>query len=420
MPLASHLHWVPLTIFLLTYALIAVESNLGWHLDRTATAFCGAVAMVLVGSVTPANASAAIDWGTIVFLLGMMILVAHFEVSGFFHWVASAVARVARTRFQLLVLIVFSAGILSAFFVNDTICLIFAPLVLAVTSELSLPLAPYAIALAMAANIGSAMSVTGNPQNALVGVSAHFTFLHFLGHLAPVSFAGLGLELAILAAIYRKQVFGPLPRPPAPAPAHINRVLLVKCGISASLVLVLWAMGYSFPMVAIAVAAVMMVLGRVPSRQIHQRVDWELLLFFASLFVVIRGFAASGMVERLMRVFQPLLGAGATRQLFGVSGAMLVLSNIVSNVPAVILFRPLVPAFPHTRFVWLTLACTATLAGNATPFGSVASLIVMQHARARGGVSFWEFVRVGLVVTLVTTAAAMTILAAEYALLPHP
>ena len=156
--------------------------------------------MVLAGSVRPEDVSRAIDWGTIVFLLGMMILVAHFEVSGFFAWVAASVARVARTRFQLLALIVFASGILSAFFVNDTICLIFAPLVLAVTAELDLPLAPYAIALAMAANIGSAMSVTGNPQNALVGVAAHFTFLDFLWHLAPVSLLGLGLELGILAA----------------------------------------------------------------------------------------------------------------------------------------------------------------------------------------------------------------------------
>jgi Na+/H+ antiporter NhaD/arsenite permease-like protein len=420
MPLASHLHWLPFAIFLLTYGLIAIESNVGWHLDRTATAFCGAVAMVLAGSVQPQDVSAAIDWGTIVFLLGMMILVAHFQVSGFFNWIAASVARVARTRFQLLVLIVFAAGILSAFFVNDTICLIFAPLVLAVTEELELPLAPYAIALAMAANIGSAMSVTGNPQNALVGVSAHFTFLNFLGHLAPVALVGLVLELALLALLYRKRVFGPLPRPPAPTVVKVDRTLLAKCGVSASLVLVLWVMGYSFPMVAISVAAVILVIGRVRSRDIHKRVDWELLLFFASLFVVIRGFAASGVVEHMVAFFQPWLGGNAVGQLFGVSGAMLVLSNVVSNVPAVLLFRPLVPAFPHTRFVWLTLACTATLAGNATPFGSVASLIVLQHTKRHGGVAFGEFVRVGLVVTLATTLAAMLSLAAEYRLLPHP
>jgi Na+/H+ antiporter NhaD/arsenite permease-like protein len=417
---AAHLALVPLTIFLITYGLIAVESNIGLYLDRTATAFCGAVAMVLAGSIGPSAALGAIDWGTIAFLLGMMILVAHFQVSGFFHWVAVAVARVARTRFQLLALVVFTSGILSAFFVNDTICLIFAPLLLTLTAELDLPIAPYAIALALATNIGSAMSVTGNPQNALVGVAAHFSFLDFLAHLAPVSIVGLGLELGVLAIMFRGQVFGPLPARPNPVPVKLNRTLLWKCGVAAALVLVLWAMGYSFPLVAVAVAAVILVLGRVRSGEIHQRVDWELLLFFASLFVVIRGLVASGAVARLVDVFQPWLGGAPMTQLFGMSGAMLVLGNLVSNVPAVLLFRPLVPHFPHQHFAWLTLACTATLAGNLTPFGSVASLIVIQHTRRRGGVGFGEFVRVGAVVTLVTTAAAMAILAAEYKLGLHP
>ncbi len=421
MPFATHLDWLSITIFLITYGLIAFESNVGLYLDRTATAFCGAVAMVLAGSLTPGAAIGAIDWGTIAFLLGMMILVAHFQMSGFFHWVAAAVARVARTRFQLLALIVFTSGILSAFFVNDTICLIFAPLVLAVTTELELPIAPYAIALALAANIGSAMSVTGNPQNALVGIAGHFTFVDFLVHLAPVSLVGLGLELGILALMFRKQVFGPLPKRPAPLPVSLNHSLLWKCGLAAALVLVLWAMGYSFPLVAVAVAALILVTGRVRSGQIHQRVDWELLLFFASLFVVVHGLASSGAIDRLVRVFEPWLGGQPMAQLFGVSGAMLVLGNVVSNVPAVLLFRPLVPHFPHPHFVWLTLACTATLAGNLTPFGSIASLIVVQQTRGRGsGVGFGEFVRVGLVVTLVTTAAAMGILAAEYALGLHP
>ena len=166
MTAAIHLAWVPLTIFLITYGLIAVESNVGLYLDRTATAYCGAVAMVLAGSIGPQAALGAIDWGTIGFLLGMMILVAHFQVSGFFHWVAVAVARVARTRFQLLALVVFTAGILSAFFVNDTICLIFAPIVFAITDRLDAPPVPYLMALATWANIGAAESVTAHPHDA--------------------------------------------------------------------------------------------------------------------------------------------------------------------------------------------------------------------------------------------------------------
>ena len=162
-----------------------------------------------------------------------------------------------------------------------------------------------------------------------------------------------------------------------------------------------------------------LVIGRVRSQQIHDRVDWELFLFFASLFVVIRGFEASGATDFLIHRFEPLLTGGPYAQLFGVSGVMLVLANLVSNVPAVLLFRPLVGLFPHSHFVWLALASASTLGGNLTPFGSVASLIVIQQANKEESIGFWDFTRVGLVVTLITTAAAIGLLALEYSFYPQ-
>ena len=192
-------HWIPAAIFLATYILIAVESGRGSHLDRTAAAFCGAVAMVLVGAVPLTEAYQSINWDTLIFLLGIMILVAHFQISGFFDWIAVHVASVARTRWQLLVLVIFTSGMLAAFFVNDTICLVFTPIVLVVTERLEVPPIPYLIAVATSANIGSVMSVTGNPQNAVIGVSAHFSFLGFLAHLAPVSIVGMLINVAVLS-----------------------------------------------------------------------------------------------------------------------------------------------------------------------------------------------------------------------------
>jgi Na+/H+ antiporter NhaD/arsenite permease-like protein len=413
------LHWVPVAIFLATYGLIAIESNIGSYLDRTATAFCGAVAMVLARALTLPSAYRAIDWNTIIFLLGMMILVAHFHASNFFDWVAVRIAVVARTRFQLLVLLVFTAGILSAFFVNDTIVLIFTPIVLTVTERLELPPVPYLIALVFAANIGSAMSITGNPQNALIGVSAHFSFLDFLAHLAPVALAGLLLLIAVFALIFRREVFGPLAARPPALEVRLDRRLLWKCGFAASFVVVLWVAGFSFPLVAISVGALILIIGRVRSGRIYQQVDWQLLLFFASLFVVIRGLETSGAIDLVIRWFEPWLGGSPVGQLFGVSGVMLVLANLVSNVPAVLLFRPLVGLFPHSHFVWLALASAATLAGNATPFGSVANLIVLQLSSTRVRIGFWQFTRVGLLVMLLTTVAAIAILAGEFYLFPR-
>ncbi|HVB55642.1 MAG TPA: SLC13 family permease [Candidatus Acidoferrales bacterium] len=414
-------HWVPAAIFLATYVLIAVESGRGSHLDRTAAAFCGAVAMVLVGVVALDEAYKVIDWNTILFLLGMMILVAHFQISGLFDWIALRVALVARTRFQLLFLLVLTSGILSAFFVNDTICLVLTPIVLVVTHRLKLPPVPYLIAVAVSANVGSVMSVTGNPQNALVGISAHFSFLGFLGHLAPVSLIGLGITVAVLAAFFRREVLHqPLESQAASldVDVKVDRVLLFKCALAAALVIVFWVLGYSFPMVAISVGAFILVVGRVKAQNVYQRIDWELLLFFASLFVVIRGFQASGLVNDLIGRFHHALEGGFTSQLFAVSGVMLILSNLVSNVPAVLLFRPLVSSFPNSHFIWLAVASASTLAGNATPISSVANLIVLQQAGKHVRISFWQFAKVGLVITLLTTLLDIGILALEHRFFP--
>jgi Na+/H+ antiporter NhaD/arsenite permease-like protein len=412
-------HWIPAAIFLATYILIAVESGRGSHLDRTAAAFCGAVAMVLVGAVPLTEAYQTIDWSTLIFLLGIMILVAHFQISGFFDWVAVHVASIARTRWQLLVLVIFTSGVLAAFFVNDTICLIFTPIVLVVTERLEVPPIPYLIAVATSANIGSVMSVTGNPQNAVIGVSAHFSFLGFLAHLAPVSIVGMITNVAVLTLFFRSQVLHhPLKHKVPAVTVIVHRPLLLKCCFAAALVIVLWILGYSFPLVAISVGAFILIIGRVKSQNIYQRLDWELLLFFASLFVVIKGFEASGAIEHVIGFFQSGLQGSMVSQLFAVSGVMLVLSNLVSNLPAVILFRSVVPSFPNTHYIWLAVASTSTLAGNATPFSSVANLIVLQQAGKKVKITFWEFARVGLIVTFVTTLAAIAILALEHRLWP--
>ena len=257
--------------------------------------------MVLAAVVQLPEAYQSIDWNTLIFLLGMMILVAHFQFSGFFDWIAIHVALVARTRFQLLVL---ASGILAAFFVNDTICLIFTPIVLVVTERMEIPPIPYLIAVATSAIVGSAMSVTGNSQNAVIGVSAHFLFLGFLAHLAPVALIALGLNITVLALFFRREILHhELPPHSTSVPVTVNRRLLRKCTLAAALVIVLWILGYSFPLVAISVGAFILIIGRVKAQNIYQRLDWEPLLFFASLFVVIRGFAASGVVTQLIEYF---------------------------------------------------------------------------------------------------------------------
>lgn len=418
-PALDHNHWLPITIFLVTYFLIAIEGNRGSRLDRTTLAFCGGVAMVLAGVISLDDAYKTVDWNTLLFLLGMMILIAHFQVAGFFDWVALQAAAVARTRFQLLLLLVFTSGILSAFFVNDTICLVLPPIVLLVADRLQIPPLPYLLAIATSANIGSVMSVTGNPQNVLVAVSAHFSFLGFLAHLAPLAIAGLLVNVAILSIFFREEILNhPLSATLAALPVKVDRVLLTKCSLTATLAVVLWAFGYSFPMVAVSLGAFILIIGGVKSQNIYQRVDWELLLFFASLFVVVHGFQQSGAVDRFLARFHHAFAGSFSSQLFAVSGVMLVLSNLVSNVPAVLLFRPLAASFPNSHFIWLVVASASTLAGNATPLSSVANLIVLQQAAKRVHISFWQFTRVGLTVTSLTALLEIGVLALEHTLFP--
>jgi len=410
-----HLRWLFVAIFSCAYALIAVESGLGSHINRASAAFCGAVAMVVFGAVNLDQAYLCVDWNTILFLLGIMILVAHFQISGFFEWIASRTAALARTRVELLVFLIFISGILSAFFVNDTICLVFAPVVLEITDRLDLPSIPYLTALVTAANIGSAMSVTGNPQNAFIGITAHFSFFDFLIRMAPVSLVGLSLDALILAFAFRKSLFGfsDLSRAAGKMKAPINKALLVKCAAAAAVLLALWAVGFSFPLAAAAVGALILIVGRVKTEQIHARVDWELLLFFASLFILIQGFEASGATAVILRLVTPALGGSAGSRLLAAGGSMLVLSNLVSNVPAVILARPVIQAAARNRVLWLTVAASSTLAGNLTPIGSMANLIVLKQAGGKAGIGFWRFVRVGTLVTVATLLAALAILALE-------
>ena len=193
----------------------------------------------------------------------------------------------------------------------------------------------------------------------------------------------------------------------------------MEIGCAASLIVVLWILGFPFPLVAISVGAFILVIGRVRPANAYQRLDWELLLFFASLFVLIRGFETSGATAWVIEQFQPWLTGTLYTRVLGVSGIMLALSNLVSNVPAVLVFRPIVSSFRDSHFMWLVVASSSTLAGNAIPISSVANLIVLQQANKQieRPISFWEFARVGAVVTLLTTLLAAGILLLEARLL---
>ncbi|HWP03544.1 MAG TPA: SLC13 family permease [Gemmatimonadaceae bacterium] len=401
-------------IFAVTYLLIAIQRFPFVHLNRPAAGLLGAVAMVLFGVVTPEQARAAVDFDVLVFLLGLMLIVGYLEAGGFFELAAKWVLRHARTPSALLFAVVVGGGVLSAFFVNDTVCLVVTPVLLLALQRLGVRPVPYLLGLAMGSNAGSVLSVTGNPQNMLVGIWSGVSFGEFMLRMLPVAAGALAIVYLALRWAFRQELNQPFSAPVRDFEVPYDRVLVGKALAVFTIALVAWLAGGSLPMVAIACGAVMVAIAQRDPGEAIERVDWDLLLLFSSLFVVMRGLQVTGTVEWLnnhaLSVAQHSneMAAGGI-----VSAAMLVLSSLVSNVPAVMLWREAVTALPDARTMWLVLAMSSTLAGNFLLIGSVANLIVAEKARAHGvRIGFVEYARIGVPVTLISIAWGLVVLLA--------
>jgi Na+/H+ antiporter NhaD/arsenite permease-like protein len=397
-------------IFLLTYLVIALQGLPRLRLDRASGALLGAVAMVACGVLDFDAALAAIDLDTILFLLGMMIVLAYLELSGFFQVIERRLLGFARSARGLLVWVVATAGVLSAVFMNDTVCLMLAPVIVRVTRRLELPPVPYLLGLALAANVGSACTILGNPQNAWIGVRSGLGLLPFTWALWPVSAAGLVLCCVFLLWRYGRALpRGLRPVPPPREPRALEKGLLVSGLVAGAGMLLLLAAGVRPAAAAMAGAAVVVVAGAARPRTVLREVDWPLLLFFAGLFVVMRGVEQAGLARMALATTSSALHAADGPALGTLAVAVTALSQAVSNVPAVLLFGPSLSAAPAAvaPTLWLALAAFSTLAGNLTILASAANVIVVESARREGvEIGFLEHLAVGLPVTAGTLLLA--------------
>jgi len=403
-------------IFALTYLAVAAGRLPFLSVDQPAAALLGAVLMVASGVLTPAQAGAAVNGDTLGLLLGTMILSAYLGEAGFFRWASARVLRAVAGPRTLLWALVFTAGALSAFLVNDTVCLMMAPLVLRLVEDAALPARPYLLALAFGSNAGSVATLTGNPQNMIVGTLSGISYARFAGALALPALASLVIVAAILHALFRRDLpRGPLATAGAAAPG-VDRALLRKALAATALALAGFALGFPLSWTALLAGALLMaVAGRAP-REALAKVDWPLLVFFAGLFVVVAGVARAGVAARMHEVIAPLLGEAPARQAVVFSGFAVAGSQLVSNVPFVILAGEWIPRLADPGLLWLATALAATLAGNLTVIGSVANVIVLELAGSRARIGFWAFLRIGAAVTFATLAAGLAILLGERAL----
>jgi len=402
-------------IFILTYILVALGENSPRKLDRPTATLLGAVLMVASGSLTRAEARTAIDISTLAVLFGLMLLLNILLTSGFPSWLAYRALNRCRSPQSLLALVIFCAGTASALMLNDTVCLLGTPLLLEITAQFGVPAVPYLLALATSANIGSVMTLTGNPQNIIIGQASAWTWSGFAVRMVPIGLLCLAANWLVLALLFRRQLAqvtltqGPVS---PPSSLQVDRGLAVKSLMVFTGLIIAFVLGLPMDFAAVAAATLLLVLANRPPHEALIKVDWSLLLFFAGLFVVVQGFlkADSQLLDILEGLTNALSEHLGLRQMALLSAAVVIGSNIFSNVPLVLTVSHWVDKMAHPQFLWLLLALTSTLAGNLTLFGSVANVIVAQLAQRQAPVGFWDFLRVGIPVTIVTTGLGVVLL----------
>ena len=414
----DRVYWLTWGIFALTYCGLALGKIPGLRIDRAGIAFVGAVLILITGilSLADATSSESIDFKTLFLLLGMMIVVGSLRLSGVFQRLTDLAAGSLASPRALLAVTIGLSGVLSAFLINDVVCIALTPLVLHLARRMKVDPLPHLIGLATAANVGSTGTITGNPQNIYIGVHSGISYLRFAARLLPIAFLGLAINYLVVWLVYRHKL-APVQNRDAVTPdsrqsdaesgGRISRhsrllTLQIKSIVVTLGAVVLFFAGLPLELVALGAAAVVL-LERIKPEKMYREVDWSLLVMFTGLFIVVHAFQVHVVEGWNVKSWTWLL----TRPVDVLSLVTLGLSNLVSNVPAVLLLEPVVQSVPAAtrESAWLALAMSSTFAGNLTILGSVANLIVVESARRRGiEIRFREYLKVGVPLTILTTS----------------
>ncbi len=398
-------------IFVITYMGIIFTSLPGINIDRPSASFFGAVAMIVFGVLSFDEAVKAIDFNTISLLIGMMIIITVLELDGFFAFIANKTITLARNERRLLFIIIFTTGISSAFLVNDAVVLLYTPIVISICRDSKINPIPYLIAEILAANTGSAMTITGNPQNMLIGINSGISYSSFLIHLMPVSFIGMILIYFVIKFIYPVNFKEINPIDPHAGSYEYN-YLSMKFSVPIFIIVVILFfinqnVGLSIPVISLIGASFILILGKIKPSEVIKNIDWVLILFFSTLFIVVGGIEKTGLIQHILNAYSitpDLHGIGIIHLI------SLVLSQIVSNVPYTVLMIPILKS-SGSDIIWLSLASASTIAGNATIFGAMANIIVIESAKKQGvHISFFEFLKAGVAVTTLTLLLSVFLL----------
>jgi len=393
------------TAVVVIFAVVYLGMLLGglpWlRLDRTGVALLGAIAIVGLGELSVQEAAMGMHLPTLLLLFSFMVISAQMRLGGFYAALTRRIAALPLAPAGLLGVVIFTSGALSAVFSNDIVCLAMAPVLVHACLARRLDPVPFLLALACASNIGSAATLIGNPQNMLIGEVLRLPFAGYLRDALPPVLAGL-LLLWLMLARSAAPSAGPVPTPLADDAAPPFDAWQTAKGLTVAAVLVGVFLFTDWPrdVAALVGAGVLLLSQRLHSSQVMGLIDWELLILFMGLFVVNHALQHTGVTAQTVAWLQAQgLNLGEPGPLFA---GTLLLSNLVSNVPAVMLLLP-VATGTDAPLAGLTLALVSTLAGNLLIVGSIANIIVVDAARRQGIIIHWRrHARTGVPVTLAT------------------
>lgn len=395
-------------IFIVTYALIAIRKVGNHKISFPIAAAVGGLLMILFGIVTLNEAWDAINFDTLFILLGMMLVVASLDRCGFFGMVADYLMSRSMGGKRFLVLVMVISAVLSAIMLNDAVVLLFTPIVIRCCRNANANPIPFLVGVFVSANIGSVATVIGNPQNAFIATKAGISFVDFSATLLPIAVVCMVVACLILVFFYGNRLeftCAPngertvLDRPRLYAVLAVTIVAVICFGISS---FVGWKLSYialvagAFSLLIVSTKGLGTTVGALKS------VNWGILLFFVGLFVLVAGVVQSGLLGEIRNIF-PGFSEGSTPSILDITVFGTILSNLVSNVPAAMLIGELIPL--SEPGLWLTLAACTTIAGNLTLIGAAANVIVVEESEKEGiHMGFFEFMKIGVPLTLVTLA----------------
>jgi Na+/H+ antiporter NhaD/arsenite permease-like protein len=411
------LHYLPIGIFVVVYALIALRNFRRFKIPIWTIMLAGAVAMIFSGAIPLQDAYAAINLDVIFFLLGMFSIVAAMDLSGLLEYLTARMVKLSRTPQRALALVLFGMGLLSAFLVNDTLALTATPIMLGLSKQMRIKPGVLLITLALGVTIGSVMTPVGNPQNLLIALSSGIPnpMLDFLYYLVPPTIIGLVVTFLILRFYYRKDLaksaedFGTIPIPPikdgklAKLSAYVAGI--VVAGFFLVGIAQLFGVQGNLNLGTVSLfGATIVYLLSTRRREILASVDWGIIIFFMSLFIVVQGFWDSNALQSLLLYLPALNPSDILVSLTVIIVTSLIFSQLLSNVPFVAVYIKAMQAAGFTGGnvkAWVALAGASTLAGGLSLLGAASNVIILEAAESRGsGFSSIEFSKIGLLVTI--------------------